>query len=39
MIDEAIEEALRQRSQIDVVEDREAQAKLDGLAALLRFKR
>ncbi len=37
VVDEAIEEALRQGGQVDVVEDRTAQASLDGLAALLRF--
>ncbi len=38
VIDEAIEDALRQGSHIDVVEDRDARARVDGLAALLRFK-
>ncbi len=38
VIDDAIEEALRQRVALDVVHDEEAQAAIDGLAALLRFK-
>ena len=38
VIDEAIEEALRQRAQVDVVEDRGTRAGVDGLAALLRFR-
>jgi peptide chain release factor subunit 1 len=38
LADDAIEEALRQRAQVDVVEDRGARAKVDGLAALLRFR-
>jgi peptide chain release factor subunit 1 len=38
VIDEAIEEALRQGSHVEVVEDGEARAHVDGLAALLRFK-
>ena len=33
-----IEDALRQGSHIDVVEDGDARARVDGLAALLRFK-
>jgi peptide subunit release factor 1 (eRF1) len=37
VIDDAIEEALRQRVALDVVHD-EARADIDGLAALLRFK-
>ena len=37
IIDEAIEEALRQRCHVDVVEHKEARSALDGLAALLRF--
>lgn len=37
VIDEAIEETLRQGGQVDVVEDRDAREHLDGLAALLRF--
>ncbi len=37
VVDEAIEEALRQGGHVDVVEDQKAQASLDGLAALLRF--
>ena len=38
LIDEAIEEALRQHAQVDVVEDGGARARVDGLAALLRFR-
>ena len=38
-IDEAIEEALRQRVQIDVLYDDKARRPIDGLAALLRFRR
>lgn len=38
IVDEAIEEALRQGGHVDVIEDDAARAKLDGLAALLRFK-
>lgn len=37
VVDEAIEEALRQGGHVDVIEDQEAQASIDGLAALLRF--
>ena len=37
VIDEAIEEALRQGSHVDVVEDEEARSSVAGLAALLRF--
>ncbi len=37
IIDEAIEEALRQGCHVDVVETEKARAELDGLAALLRF--
>jgi len=37
IIDEAIEEALRQGCHVDVVEDETARSALDGLAALLRF--
>ncbi|HET7039119.1 MAG TPA: hypothetical protein VFH97_04480, partial [Gemmatimonadales bacterium] len=39
VVDEAIEEALRQGTHVDVVEDPGARATVDGLAALLRFKR
>lgn len=39
LVDEAIEEALRQRSQVDVIEGETAGSRVDGLAALLRFKR
>jgi peptide subunit release factor 1 (eRF1) len=38
VVDDAIEDALRQHAQVDVVEDRGARAKVDGLAALLRFR-
>jgi len=38
VIDEAIEEALRQANHVDVVEDPEARRTVEGLAALLRFK-
>ncbi|MBI4421761.1 MAG: hypothetical protein HY560_13125 [Gemmatimonadetes bacterium] len=38
VIDDAIEEALRQRSHVDVVEDPRLSGRIDGLAALLRFK-
>ena len=37
IIDEAIEEALRQGCHVDVVQDETARLGLDGLAALLRF--
>jgi peptide subunit release factor 1 (eRF1) len=39
VIDEAIEEALRQGSNVELVEDGDARAEVAGLAALLRFKR
>lgn len=38
-IDDAVEEALRQRAQVDVVYDAKARRAVDGLAALLRFRR
>jgi peptide subunit release factor 1 (eRF1) len=38
VIDDAIEEALRQQAHLDVVEDPRARREVDGLAALLRFK-
>ena len=38
-IDEAVEEALKQRAQVDVVYDDRARRAIDGLAALLRFRR
>ncbi|MGH7671861.1 MAG: hypothetical protein ACREMC_03100 [Gemmatimonadales bacterium] len=38
-IDDAIEEALRQRAQVDVLYDAKARRAVDGLAALLRFRR
>jgi peptide subunit release factor 1 (eRF1) len=37
-IDEAIEDALGQRAQIDVIYDDKARRVVDGLAALLRFR-
>lgn len=39
LVDEAVEEALRQGTHVDVVEDAGARAVVDGLAALLRFRR
>jgi peptide chain release factor subunit 1 len=39
VVDEAIEEALRQGSHVDVVEDGDARTRVDGLAALLRFRK
>jgi peptide subunit release factor 1 (eRF1) len=38
-IDDAIEEALGQRAQVDVVYDQGARRTVRGLAALLRFRR
>ncbi|MGH7569859.1 MAG: hypothetical protein ACREL9_12990 [Gemmatimonadales bacterium] len=38
-IDDAVEEALRQRAQVDVLYDPKARRAVDGLAALLRFRR
>lgn len=38
IVDEAIEEALRQGCHVDVMENETARKELDGLAALLRFK-
>lgn len=38
VIDEAIEEALRQGAQVDVVEDPDVQRQVDALACLLRFR-
>ncbi len=38
VVDEAIEEALRQGGHVEMVEDGEARSDVDGLAALLRFK-
>ncbi len=38
LIDEAIEDALRQGGHVDVVEDETLRHRVDGLAALLRFK-
>jgi len=37
-IDEAVEEALGQRAQVDVLYDDKARRVVDGLAALLRFR-
>ena len=37
-IDEAVEEGLRQRAQVDVLYDEKARRAVDGLAALLRFR-
>jgi peptide subunit release factor 1 (eRF1) len=38
-IDEAVEEALGERAQVDVLYDERARRAVDGLAALLRFRR
>jgi peptide subunit release factor 1 (eRF1) len=38
IIDEAIEEALRQGAHVDVVEEPTVQRHVDGLACLLRFR-
>ncbi|MGH7608041.1 MAG: hypothetical protein ACREME_11955, partial [Gemmatimonadales bacterium] len=38
-IDDAIEDALRHRAQVDVLYDERARRPVDGLAALLRFRR
>ena len=38
-IDDAVEEALAQRAQVDVLHDERARRAVDGLAALLRFRR
>lgn len=38
VVDDAIEEALRQRCQVDVIEDQRGRRALDGLGALLRFR-
>jgi peptide chain release factor subunit 1 len=38
-IDDAVEDALRQRAQVDVLYDDRARRAVDGLAALLRFRR
>jgi peptide chain release factor subunit 1 len=38
IVDEAIEEALRQRVSVEVLHDDEARKAVDGLAALLRFR-
>jgi len=38
VVDEAIEETLRQGGRVDVIEDAEARKSVDGLAALLRFR-
>jgi peptide chain release factor subunit 1 len=39
VVDEAIEEALRQGAHVEIVEDATVRSEIDGLAALLRFKR
>jgi peptide subunit release factor 1 (eRF1) len=38
VVDEAIEEALRQGAQVDVVEDPAVRSRVKGLACLLRFR-
>jgi peptide subunit release factor 1 (eRF1) len=38
VLDEAIEEALRQGAQVDVVEDPDVQTRVSELACLLRFR-
>ena len=38
-IDDAIEDALTQRAQVDVLYDERARRAVNGLAALLRFRR
>jgi peptide subunit release factor 1 (eRF1) len=38
VIDDALEDALRQRSHVDVIETPDLRDRVDGLAALLRFK-
>ena len=38
-IDDAVEEALAERAQVDVLYDDQARRAVDGLAALLRFRR
>lgn len=38
VIDEAIEEALRQHAHVDVIEDDQARGAVEGLGALLRFR-
>ena len=38
-IDDAVEDAFRQRAQVDVLYDEKARRAVDGLAALLRFRR
>ena len=38
LVDEAIEEALRQRVQVDVVFEPAARKAIEGLAGLLRFR-
>lgn len=39
VVDEAIEETLRQGGHVDVIEDQQARQAIQGLAAVLRFKR
>jgi peptide chain release factor subunit 1 len=38
IVDEAIEEALGQGAEIQVILDEEAKKKIDGIGAILRFK-
>jgi len=38
-VDDAVEDALRQRAQVDVLYDEKARRIVDGMAALLRFRR
>ncbi len=38
VVDDAIEEATRQKSEIEILGDRKARKKIDGIGAILRFK-
>jgi peptide chain release factor subunit 1 len=38
VVDDAIEEALGQSAEVAVIHDNEAKKKIDGIAAILRFK-
>jgi hypothetical protein len=38
-VDDAVEDALRQRAQVDVLYDEKARRTVDEMAALLRFRR
>lgn len=38
VVDEAIEEASRQKSEIEILSGRGAKNKIDGIGAILRFK-